>query len=161
MASTMSLIRRYTIPVLLAGSILLVGCGDSDEGSTAEPGTLDRLFTHAAIRGCGSCHDGNGNGPDLRTKESFRASLRGQFSSDFNWTGGSILARTSTCSPPFRLVEPFDPDKSAVMAALSDSWQHACGAENSARNGHIGQGVNPSAAVIEDLRLWIENGANP
>lgn len=151
-------ITRY-LPWLLVLSlfILLAGCGDDDEGSTSEPGTLDRLWSYPVIQGCGTCHEGGNTGPDLTSKSRFRNNLVDQTIDDFDWS--SFTFRTSNCSGDLDLVAPHFPNRSVVLSSLSADYSFVC--DDTALNAHIGVGVEPSPAVVNDLILWIEQGAQP
>src|SRR5690554_2998759 len=75
-----SLSRILTVLLLLT---LFAGCSD-DEGSTGEPGTLDRLFSYPVIQGCQTCHYGGNTGPNL-SRAAFANSLIGKNSDSYKW----------------------------------------------------------------------------
>ena len=143
-----SLSRILTVLLLLT---LFAGCSD-DEGSTGEPGTLDRLFSYPVIQGCGTCHGPQGlesAGPNLTTKASFHASLVGKSRGDYTgWlTTGSACAGT--------YVTPSSVKNSSVLSAISMQNGAIC----DAYNYHTDHGGVSSGAALNDFILWIENGA--
>ena len=158
MAPYLSLTRRLLALALLAAVVLLVGCGD-DSGSTPEPGTLDKLFTYPAITGCGTCHDGNGTGPDLRTKASFHRDLVGKRSSQFDWNNSSNTVLLATCGTNNLLVKDGSPAESALMATLFfHDYSTLCPDITTTAYAYH-ETLRISQSMKQDLELWIENGA--
>lgn len=155
---------------LLASRILLVllllalfsGCSDDEEGSTGEPGTLERVFSHKVIQGCWTCHDGNQNGPDL-TRENFQQSLVGVYGSKLNWDkvsagglGGKSVISKNACYREFPMVTKFQPMESSVLFAISKTYDRKIQCE-SAYQIHTHAALDDEA--LEDFVQWIENGA--
>ncbi len=144
--------RLLLVLLLLA---LFAGCSDSDEealGSTASSGSLEKLFSHSVIQGCGSCHGPQGlesAGPNLTTKASFHASLVGN--SRGNYTGW--LTTGSACAGTY--VTPYSVKDSSVLSAISMQNGTTC----SAYNYHTTQNSEISGKALTDFVLWIENGA--
>lgn len=153
-----NLLRYGPLATLALIALLLAGCGDDKAGSSTSPGTLERLFSYPEITGCATCHDSsNTYGPDLSTATKFRENLVEKYSTDFNWTSNDILELTATCGEQFHLVSPTRPHQSAVLMTLSEDWQDSsC---NSAVGTHLS--YSDKKHVIDDLALWIENGAKP
>ncbi len=146
--------------VLLALVVLLAGCLDEDSeesGSTSatEAGTLERLFTYSAIKGCSSCHApgaNEANGPDLSSQSSFKAALVSK-----NKDSYSSWFTTNDCATSSDYwVVPNSPNLSYLMDALITTDSRCSGTSSY----HDTQNVSISAELKEDLRLWIENGAN-
>lgn len=144
--------RLLLVLLLLA---LFAGCSDSDEealGSTASSGSLEKLFSHSVIKGCGSCHGPQGlesAGPNLTTKASFHASLVGKNRTDYpNW-----FITSETC--PGSYVVPSSPKDSSILSIITNQNGSTCGAYNI----HTVEGSEISGKALSDFMLWIENGA--
>lgn len=154
--------RILLVLVLLA---LFAGCSD-DEGSSTQPGTLDRLFSYPEITACGTCHYGNGTGPDL-TRNNFKNSIVNIDGSSLSWSnvsGGGLSGRSltgTTCDSFLPLVTRQNPDRSAILYTVSKKYNN----KNCVGETSYGSHVYPIKAVLEgdvlkDFELWIENGAN-
>lgn len=142
--------RLLLVLLLLA---LFAGCSDSDEealGSTASSGSLEKLFSHQVIKGCGSCHgpDSDPDGPDLRTRSGFHALVNGTRSDYPNW-----FITSETC--PGSYVVPRSPKNSSILSIITNQNGSTCGAYNI----HTVQGGLISGAALSDFIKWVENGA--
>ena len=144
-----SLSRILTVLLLLT---LFAGCSDDDDkGSTAQPGSLEKLWSNPTIQGCGTCHGpaDQKDGPNLTTKASFHASLVGKSRSNYAGWFTTGVACTGT------YVTPSSVKDSSVLSAISTQNGATC----DAYNYHTTQGSVISGAVLNDFILWIESGA--
>lgn len=142
-----SLSRILTVLLLLT---LFAGCSD-DEGSTGEPGTLDRLFSYPVIQGCGTCHGpaDQKDGPNLTTKASFHASLVGKNRTNYpNWD-----PTAEKCAGKYVVANSVN--NSSLLSIVSNQNGATCAAYTI----HTVQGGLISGAALSDFILWIENGA--
>ena len=147
---TLALNMRILLVLLILA--FFAGCSDDDDkGSTAQPGSLEKLWSNPTIQGCGTCHGpaDQKDGPNLTTKASFHASLVGK--SRGNYTGW--LTTGSACAGTY--VTPYSAKDSSVLSAISTQNGTTC----SAYNYHTTQGGVITGAVLNDFILWIESGA--
>lgn len=152
------------ILLLLLLLALFAGCSD-DEGSTTEPGTLDRLFSYPVITSCGSCHYSGVNGPDLSTKDAFYATAVGKNGFNLNWdqignVGSAITDTEKSCIKKHNLITPKSVKDSAIMYTVSSNYQNQTYCQSSF-NYHSGAVVKAEVTgeALVDLELWIRNGA--
>lgn len=148
--TTLFLNMRILLVLLILA--FFAGCSDDDDkGSTAQPGSLEKLWSNPTIQGCGTCHGpaDQKDGPNLTTKASFHASLVGK--SRGNYTGW--LTTGSACAGTY--VTPYSVKDSSVLSAISTQNGTTC----SAYNYHTTQGGVITGAVLNEFILWIESGA--
>lgn len=161
-----TLMPRGLLLIPLLAGLVLVSCGKEDflpGGPTGEPGTLERVYSYSAIQACSTCHGPGGDaedGPDMSTAASFRSSMVNRSYDDYDdWF--PITRQCSNAGLPY--ISPGSPDNSAVLAALV--WSYADGNEEC--EGTYGYHdlqkatIDDNHDLMDDLVLWIENGANP
>lgn len=153
MQTIKSFLLNSRILLVLLVLVLFAGCSD-DEGSTGEPGTLDRLWSHSTIQGCVLCHEGGETGPNL-SKATFVRDLVGRSSREFNWDeiGRSVVA--NNCDS-YSLVDKGFPARSAVLFTISDTYglKAPC---DSAYQAHLTTLLTKNE--LKDFEDWIINGA--
>lgn len=149
--TTLFLNMRILLVLLILA--FFAGCSDDDDdkGSTAQPGSLEKLWSNPVIQGCGTCHGPNDqkDGPDLTTKANFYANLVGKSRDNYpNW-----FTTATPCTGTY--VVPFSVKDSSVLSVISTQNGTTC----SAYNYHTTQGGVITGAVLNDFILWIESGA--
>ena len=131
-----SLSRILTVLLLLT---LFAGCSDDDKGSTSGSG-------------CATCHspDGEAGGIDL---------TNGYYTTNPPRIPWNII-QTTNCLSTHPFIQPGEPDKSAILMAVSQEYGNKSTLGCSSAIGvHENGKATLSKSDVTKLVEWIENGA--
>lgn len=154
--------------LLVASALVLVACGGGGGGGSPDPDperiTLNQIWDkYPAIGACGTCHAPLGEqsgGPNLSNPTSFHLDTVSRDFTAFAATWNP--PPTNTCSTAgFNYVEPNDPNRSALLAAITNSERYGfAGCEGTwAYHDTVRATIDGNEALIDDLIRWIQIGA--
>lgn len=152
LTSLFSLGRLALVLLILT---LFAGCSDDKSGSSTDPGTIERLFSYPVIQGCGTCHDGEQSTMDayqgtlvfdISTPETFKSHLTTK-----------KATQSSECSGLY--VNKNKPEDSIILYVLDPNYSANNSVNCNNVNFHSTVNVDIPPELMDDLLLWIKNGA--
>lgn len=167
---------RFTPGLLFASSLVLLSCSQDDKKSEAADSpcaaenvivadaSYNSLWSNVFSSRCGVCHGvagnkGTENGPDLRSKDSFRLALVGKTIKD-DYADWSFVQDTRTECLDIPLIKANSSGESLVVAVLdpasASALPNGCRVKNHLETP---QSVCLSKGSLASLKKWIDNGA--